>query len=115
MVPRNLTRRSGKSLRLLVLQKAHRLSLLPVLPVLSGVPRLPKVAHGALSASTDYANGAAKIGTVKDGLNVLYVYYKGNAGNQERQAKIAFQFAGEVEQVFDLTQLAQTPGKLTEL
>ncbi|MEG0462325.1 hypothetical protein [Bacteroides sp.] len=63
-------------------------------------------------SSTDYANGAAKIGTVKDGLNVLYVYYKGNAGNQERQAKIAFQFAGEVEQVFDLTQLAQNQENL---
>lgn len=63
-------------------------------------------------SSTDYVNGAAKIGTVKDGLNVLYVYYKANAGNQERQAKIAFQFTGEAEQVFDLTQLAQNQENL---
>ena len=49
-----------------------------------------------------------KTGTVASGLNVLYVYYKNNIGQEQRQAEISFQFEGEAIQKFTLTQLNES-------
>lgn len=58
-------------------------------------------------SSQDYTN-TTKTGSITDGLNVLYVYYKANSTTEQRQAKISFRFEGEAEQIFILTQLAQS-------
>ena len=58
-------------------------------------------------SSTDFVNATVTKGTVKDGLNVLYVYYKANTGLEERKANLSFAFAGESPQMFELTQLSK--------
>ena len=40
-------------------------------------------------SSKDYAN-SSKHGTINDGLNVLYVYYKSNTGREQRQLNYLF-------------------------
>lgn len=63
-------------------------------------------------SSKDFVSSTAKTGTVAEGLNVLYVYYKVNAGKDQRQAKISFNFGGEAVQTFDLVQFAQSQQNL---
>lgn len=63
-------------------------------------------------SSKDFVNSVSKVGNVKEGLNVLYVYYKANTGTEQRQAKISFQFEGETAQTFDLNQLSQVQQNL---
>lgn len=63
-------------------------------------------------SSKDFVNSSAKTGTVAEGLNVLYVYYKVNTEKEQRQAKISFSFAGEAAQTFDLVQFAQSQQNL---
>lgn len=63
-------------------------------------------------SSKDFVGSTAKTGTVAEGLNVLYVYYKANAGKEQRQAKISLSFAGESVQTFDLVQFAQSQENL---
>ena len=46
-------------------------------------------------------------GAVKDGLNVLYVYYKANDGEEQRSVELKFNFEGQAEQTFDLVQVAK--------
>ena len=62
-------------------------------------------------SSRDYTN-SAKSGTVNEGLNVLYVYYKANTGKEQREAKISFRFAGGEAQTFTLVQLAESQQNL---
>ena len=62
-------------------------------------------------SSRDYTV-STKNGTVVDGLNVLYVYYKTNTGKEQRQAKISLQFAGEEAQTFNLIQIAESQQNL---
>ena len=62
-------------------------------------------------SSRDYTN-SAKSGTVNEGLNVLYVYYKANTGNEQREAKISFRFVGGEAQTFTLVQLAESQQNL---
>lgn len=50
---------------------------------------------------------SSKSGEVKDGLNVLYVYYNRNTGKEQRIAKITLQFADQEAKVFDLVQLSE--------
>lgn len=63
-------------------------------------------------SSKDFVGSTAKTGTVAEGLNVLYVYYKIHTGSEQRTAKISFRFANEAEQTFDLIQLAQSQQNL---
>ncbi|WP_321479649.1 DNA/RNA non-specific endonuclease [uncultured Bacteroides sp.] len=58
-------------------------------------------------SSKDFINSTSKIGTIKDGLNVLYVYYTANSTTSQRQATISVQFEGETPQVLDLNQLSK--------
>lgn len=53
-----------------------------------------------------------KSGEVKDGLNVLYVYYNRNTGKEQRIAKITLQFADQEAKVFDLVQLSESQQNL---
>ena len=62
--------------------------------------------------SSRYYTVSTKNGTVVDGLNVLYVYYKTNTGKEQRQAKISLQFAGEEAQTFNLIQIAESQQNL---
>ncbi|WP_221659199.1 DNA/RNA non-specific endonuclease [Bacteroides salyersiae] len=62
-------------------------------------------------SSKDYAN-SSKHGTINDGLNVLYVYYKSNTGREQRQAKLSLRFAGEEPQTFSLVQMAESQQNL---
>lgn len=55
---------------------------------------------------------SSKSGEVKDGLNVLYVYYNSNTGKEQRTAKISFQFADQEAKVFDLVQLSESQQNL---
>ena len=54
----------------------------------------------------------SKSGEVKDGLNVLYVYYNRNTGKEQRIAKITLQFADQEAKVFDLVQLSESQQNL---
>lgn len=53
-------------------------------------------------------------GEVKDGLNVLYVYYKANTGKEQREAKISLQFAGQEAKTFNLVQLSESQQNLPQ-
>ncbi len=63
-------------------------------------------------SSKDFITSSAKSGEVKDGLNVLYVYYTANAANEQRKATISLQFDGQEAQQFDLVQLAESQQNL---
>lgn len=55
---------------------------------------------------------SSKSGEVKDGLNVLYVYYNSNTSKEQRVAKISIQFADQEAKVFDLVQLSESQQNL---
>ena len=55
---------------------------------------------------------SSKSGEIKDGLNVLYVYYNSNTGKEQRVAKISLQFADQEAKVFDLVQLSESQQNL---
>lgn len=55
---------------------------------------------------------SSKSGEVKDGLNILYVYYNNNIGKEQRVAKISLQFADQEAKVFDLVQLSESQQNL---
>lgn len=57
-------------------------------------------------------NVITKDGSVTDGLNVLYVYYKANTGKEQRQAQLTLQFADNAPKTFDLIQLAESQENL---
>lgn len=63
-------------------------------------------------SSKDFTHATTKTGTVTEGLNVLYVYYKTNAGREQRQAALTIQFAEKEAQYFDLIQLSQSQQNL---
>lgn len=63
-------------------------------------------------SSSDFIASSTKTGEVKNGLNVLYVYYQANASKEQRQAKISFQFAGQEAKIFDLIQLSESQQNL---
>lgn len=63
-------------------------------------------------SSKDFTASSTKEGIVKEGLNVLYVYYPKNNDKEQRQAQITFQFEGKEPQVFDLIQLAEAQQNL---
>ncbi|MBB4045199.1 endonuclease G [Bacteroides reticulotermitis] len=65
-------------------------------------------------SSSDFVNSSSKTGEIKDGLNVLYVYYKANTGKEQRPAKVSFQFAGQEAKTFDLIQLSESQQNLPE-
>ena len=74
--------------------------------------------HARITEGTDWCsfsskeNVITKDGTVADGLNVLYVYYKVNAGKEQRQAQLTLQFADNAPKTFDLIQLAESQENL---
>ena len=55
---------------------------------------------------------SSKSGEIKDGLNVLYVYYNSNTGKEQRVAKVSLQFADQEAKVFDLVQLSESQQNL---
>lgn len=55
---------------------------------------------------------SSKSGTVSDGLNVLYVYYKTNTGKEQRRAKISLQLGDQEAETFDLVQLSESQQNL---
>lgn len=55
---------------------------------------------------------SSKSGEVKDGLNVLYVYYKSNTGKEQRIAKISLRFADQEAKTFSLVQLSESQQNL---
>ena len=57
-------------------------------------------------SNKDFTNSSQKSGEIKEGLNVLYVYYQNNTGSTQRQAKISLRFADEAELTLDLSQLS---------
>lgn len=64
------------------------------------------------SFSSNNQTLSSKSGEVKDGLNVLYVYYNSNIGKEQREAKISLQFAGQEASTFDLIQLSESQQNL---
>ena len=63
-------------------------------------------------SSKDYTNSTNKVGTINEGLNILYVYYKANSGKEQRQATISFRFDNEEAQTFNLIQIAESQQNL---
>ncbi len=57
-------------------------------------------------SNKDFTSSSQKSGEIKEGLNVLYVYYQNNTGSTQRQAKISLRFADEAELTLDLSQLS---------
>lgn len=51
-------------------------------------------------------------GEIKEGLNVLYVYYKANTSKGQREAKISLRFATQEPEIFDLVQLSESQQNL---
>lgn len=80
----------------------------------AGTPWSAEITEGSAWCSFGYndATLTATKGTVKEGLNVLYVYYTTNNGGEEREAKVTFRFDGEEAQTFPLTQLASSQQNL---
>ncbi|MEG0788596.1 MAG: DNA/RNA non-specific endonuclease [Alistipes sp.] len=62
--------------------------------------------------SGDFTGSTTKEGVVKDGLNVLYVYYKANTEANQRQAQVSFTFTGTAAQSLDLIQLSASQNDL---
>ena len=62
-------------------------------------------------SNNDYTN-STKEGTIKAGLNVLYIYYARNTGTGPRQAEITFRFKNEAEHTFELNQLTASEESL---
>lgn len=69
------------------------------------------ITDGGAWCSFQYNNFSGKFtateGVVKDGLNVLYVYYSTNNGDEQRAAELKFNFEGQAEQTFDLVQVGK--------
>lgn len=61
---------------------------------------------------SDFSNSTTKSGAINGELNVLYIYYLKNSSNEQRIAKVNFQFAGEAIQTFELKQLAESQENL---
>lgn len=55
---------------------------------------------------------SSKSGEIKEGLNILYVYYNSNTSKEQRIAKISLQFADQAAKVFDLVQLSESQQNL---
>lgn len=74
------------------------------------------ITEGASWCSFKYNDYTGKYtnseGVVKDGLNVLYVYYSTNNGDDQRAAELKFNFEGEAEQTFDLVQVGKSQNNM---
>lgn len=82
--------------------------------LLEGTPGLTwkaEIAEGVDWCAFEYnfsgdASAVAKTGTLKEGVNALYIYFRANNKPSQRTAKIHLTFAGGEPQVLQLTQVA---------